>query len=126
MLNGTIKSGVLLLFVFYLASVHFLSSRFNAPGLIDRFNVAPLLNAPVETITQGLLLRYKPLNLDVLPLYIVLMLFLPLISIVSHSATTRWQPSEPLTSTSSRMRASAAGSESRVRVASAPPAARPM
>jgi hypothetical protein len=31
------------------------------------------LNAPVETITQGLLLRYKPLNLDVLPLYVVLM-----------------------------------------------------
>ena len=63
----------ILLFVIYLASVHFLASHFNAPGLIDRFNVAPLLNAPVETITQGLLLRYKPLNLDVLPLYVVLM-----------------------------------------------------
>ena len=63
----------ILLFVFYLASVHLLSNGFNAPGLVDRFNVAPLLNAPVETITQGLLLRYKPLNLDVLPLYVVLM-----------------------------------------------------
>jgi len=63
----------ILLFIFYLASVHFLSTHFTAPGLIDRFNVAPLLNAPVETITQGLLLRYKPLNLDVLPLYVVLM-----------------------------------------------------
>jgi hypothetical protein len=63
----------ILLFVFYLASVHFLSSSFIAPGLVDRFNVVPLLNAPVETITQGLLLRYKPLNLDVLPLYVVLM-----------------------------------------------------
>ena len=63
----------ILLFVIYLASVHFLSNRFNAPDFIDRFNVAPLLNAPVETITQGLLLRYKPLNLDVLPLYVVLM-----------------------------------------------------
>src|SRR6266511_1892293 len=63
----------ILLFVFYLASIHFLSNRFNAPGLVDRFNVVPLLNAPVETITQGLLLRYKPLNLDVLPLYVVLM-----------------------------------------------------
>ncbi len=62
-----------LLFVFYLASVHLLSDWFNAPNFIDRFNVAPLLNAPVETITQGLLLRYKPLNLDVLPLYVVLM-----------------------------------------------------
>ena len=63
----------ILLFVIYLASVHLLSSKFNAPDFIDRFNVAPLLNAPVETITQGLLLRYKPLNLDVLPLYVVLM-----------------------------------------------------
>ena len=63
----------ILLFVIYLASVHFLSNKFNAPDFIDRFNVAPLLNAPVETITQGLLLRYKPLNLDVLPLYVVLM-----------------------------------------------------
>ena len=63
----------ILLFVFYLASVHFLSNSFNAPDLIDRFNVAPLLNAPVEAITQGLLLRYKPVNLDVLPLYVVLM-----------------------------------------------------
>ena len=63
----------ILLFVIYLASVHFLSNSFNAPVFIDRFNVAPLLNAPVETITQGLLLRYKPLNLDVLPLYVILM-----------------------------------------------------
>src|SRR3954454_11150411 len=59
-----------LLLVFYLASVHFLSNWFDAPDFIDRFNVAPLLTAPVETIVQGLLLRYKPLNLDVLPLYV--------------------------------------------------------
>jgi hypothetical protein len=63
----------ILLFIFYLASVHFLANSFNAPDLIHRFNVAPLVNAPVEAITQGLLLRYKPLNLDVLPLYVVLM-----------------------------------------------------
>ena len=62
-----------LLFVIYLASVHFLSNRFDAPELIDRFNVGPLLSAPAEMMTQGLLLRYKPLNLDVLPLYVVLM-----------------------------------------------------
>ena len=63
----------ILLFVFYLASVHFLSNTFETPDFIDRFNVGPLLAAPVETIKQGLLLRYKPLNLDVLPLYVVLM-----------------------------------------------------
>ncbi len=53
-------------FVIYLASVHLLSNRFDAPELIDRFNVGPLLNAPAETMTQRLLLRYEPLNLDVL------------------------------------------------------------
>jgi hypothetical protein len=63
----------ILLFVLYLTSVHVLADKFNTPDFIDVFNVAPLLNAPVETLTQGLLLRYKPLNLDVLPLYVVLM-----------------------------------------------------
>ena len=48
-------------------------NRFNAPDLVDLFNAAPVTSAPVEMITQGLLLRYKPLNLDVLPLYVVLM-----------------------------------------------------
>jgi hypothetical protein len=38
------------------------------------------LNAPVETITQGLLLRYKPLNLDVLPLYVALTAAFPPVS----------------------------------------------
>jgi hypothetical protein len=63
----------ILLFVAYLTSIHFLSERFDALDFIDLFNVAPLLSAPVETLTEGFLLRYKPLNLDVLPLYVVLM-----------------------------------------------------
>ncbi|MFB6450580.1 OpgC domain-containing protein [Bradyrhizobium tunisiense] len=62
-----------LLFVFYISSIHFLSQEFNVPRFIDQFNVAPLTNAPVETLLQGLVLRYKPVNLDVLPLYVVLM-----------------------------------------------------
>jgi hypothetical protein len=62
-----------LLFVFYLTSVLVLANRFNASDFIDRFNVAPLLVAPVDTLAQGLMLKYKPLNLDVLPLYVVLM-----------------------------------------------------
>src|SRR5690349_11480797 len=61
------------LFVIYPASVHFLSPRFNAPDLVDQFNAGSVVDAPVEMMTQGLLLRYKPLNLDVLPLYVVLM-----------------------------------------------------
>ena len=37
------------------------------------------LKQPDVTIIQALLLRFRPVNMDVLPLYIVLMLFLPMI-----------------------------------------------
>jgi hypothetical protein len=66
-----------LLLMFYLASIHFLSQTFNAPDFIDRYNVAPLTSAPVEALIHGLILKYKPVNLDVLPLYVVLMACFP-------------------------------------------------
>ncbi|MCA1545558.1 OpgC domain-containing protein [Bradyrhizobium sp. BRP19] len=70
----------IVLFMIYLAFIHFLSERFNAPDLIDLFNAGPVTSAPIEMMRQGLLLRYKPLNLDVLPLYVVLMgLFPPIL-----------------------------------------------
>src|SRR5450759_277975 len=69
-----------LLFVFYLTSVHYLAHNFNIPQLMDQFNVTRLMEYPVETLTQGLLLKLKPLNLDILPLYIVLMgMFAPVL-----------------------------------------------
>lgn len=67
----------ILLFIFYLTSVHYLAHNFNVPHLMDQFNVARLMEFPVETLTQGLVLKFKPLNLDVLPLYIVLMAVFP-------------------------------------------------
>ena len=66
-----------LLFVFYMTSVHYLAHKFNIPHLMDQFNVGRLMEYPVETLTQGLLLKLKPLNLDILPLYIVLMGMFP-------------------------------------------------
>lgn len=66
-----------LLFVFYMTSVHFVAHSFDIPHLMDQFNVARLMEYPVETLSQGLILRLKPLNLDVLPLYIVLMGLFP-------------------------------------------------
>ena len=66
-----------LLFVFYMTSVHYLAHKFDIPHLMDEFNVARLMDYPVETMTHGLLLKLKPLNLDVLPLYIVLMGIFP-------------------------------------------------
>ena len=66
-----------LLFIFYLTAVHLLAHKFDDPHLMDRFNVALLMNLPVETLSQGLVLKFKQLNLDVLPLYIVLMVAFP-------------------------------------------------
>jgi hypothetical protein len=65
--------------LFYLTSVHYLSHRFDDPHFMDQFNVAYLMNSPVETLSQGLLLKFKPLNLDVLPLYIVVMAAFPIV-----------------------------------------------
>jgi hypothetical protein len=66
-----------LLFIFYLTSIHYLAHNFNISHLMDQFNVAPLMESPVETLSQGLILKFKPLNLDILPLYIVLMAMFP-------------------------------------------------
>jgi hypothetical protein len=66
-----------LLFVFYTAAIGYVAQRYGHSHLLDEFNVAGLIEKPVTTLTQGLLLKFKPLNLDVLPLYIVLMAGFP-------------------------------------------------
>jgi hypothetical protein len=66
-----------ILFVIYIVSIGYVAQRFGDPDIINEFNVAGLVDNPIETLRQGLLLKFKPLNLDVLPLYIVLMGFFP-------------------------------------------------
>ena len=51
--------------------------RYSDPEIINEFNVAGLVDNAIETLRQGLLLKFKPVNLDVLPLYIVLMGLFP-------------------------------------------------
>jgi len=67
----------IILFVIYIVSIGYVAQRFGDPDIINEFNVAGLVDNPIETLRQGLLLKFKPLNLDVLPLYIVLMGFFP-------------------------------------------------
>ena len=66
-----------ILFVIYIAAIGYVAQRYNDPDIISEFNVAGLVDNPLQTLSQGLLLKFKPLNLDVLPLYIVLMAFFP-------------------------------------------------
>lgn len=67
----------IVLFVVYLATIGFVADRFDSTTIIHQFNVAGLIENPFQLLWQGLLLRFKPLNLDVLPLYIVLMALFP-------------------------------------------------
>lgn len=61
------------LFVLYAAMIGHIAQSYDNPTLINEFNIAGLVSNPFDVLTQGLLLRFKPLNMDVLPLYIVLL-----------------------------------------------------
>jgi hypothetical protein len=67
----------IILFVIYIAAISYLALRFGDSEIINEFNVAGLVDQATETLRQGLILKFKPVNLDVLPLYIVLMGFFP-------------------------------------------------
>lgn len=67
----------IILFVIYIVSIGYVAQRYSDPEIINEFNVAGLVDSAVETLRQGLLLKFKPVNLDVLPLYIILMGLFP-------------------------------------------------
>lgn len=68
-----------LLFVFYVAAIGWIAQTYNYSNLLHEFNVAGLVADPIAYLGQGLALRFKPLNMDVLPLYILLMASFPFI-----------------------------------------------
>jgi hypothetical protein len=74
----------IILFVIYIVAIGYVAFRYSDPDIINEFNVAGLAgDNAIETLRQGLLLKFKPVNLDVLPLYIVLMgLFPPVLWII--------------------------------------------
>ena len=65
------------LFVVYIDLIGYVARKSHAPELIGEFNVTGIVDHAVRTLIHGLLLQAKPLNLDVLQLFIVLMAFLP-------------------------------------------------
>ena len=59
--------------VIYVALVASVSQGLHDPDDLDQFNIAAFMNEPLGQFIQALGLRYKPVNLDVLPLYILLL-----------------------------------------------------
>ena len=67
------------LFTIFLAEISYVATRFENPLYSEEMGILDFLKQPDVTIVQALLLRFRPVNMDVLPLYIILMLALPLI-----------------------------------------------
>ena len=67
------------LFVIYIAEIAYVMSSFENPLYAEEMNALDFLKNPDVTIIQALLLKFKPANMDVLPLYIVLLLLFPLV-----------------------------------------------
>ncbi len=74
---GQLYVAHVLLFVIYITAIGYVAQKYHEPDIIDEFNISGLVVNPIETLSQGLLLKFKPVNLDVLPLYIVLMGLFP-------------------------------------------------
>ena len=65
------------LFAIYIAEIAYVSSSFENPLYVEEMNALDFLKTPDVTIIQALLLKFKPANMDVLPLYIVLLVMFP-------------------------------------------------
>jgi hypothetical protein len=65
------------LLAIYLAEIAYVASSFDNPLYTEEMGVLNFLKNPDVTILQALLLKFKPVNMDVLPLYILLLLWFP-------------------------------------------------
>jgi hypothetical protein len=66
----------MILFVIYLAEIAHVSASFN-PLFSEEMGIFDFLRQPDVILLQALLLKFKPVNMDVLPLYIVLLIGFP-------------------------------------------------
>src|SRR5215510_5475773 len=67
----------IVLFVFYINLIGYVARKARASEIIGDYNAIGIVDHTVRTLIHGLLLQAKPLNLEVLQLFIVLMAALP-------------------------------------------------
>jgi hypothetical protein len=76
------------LLAIYLAEISYVASSFENPLYVEEMNALNFLRQPEIAIIQALMLKFKPVNMDVLPLYIVLLLIFPAVLWVLLRSTT--------------------------------------
>jgi hypothetical protein len=65
------------LFTIFMAEIAYVAATFDNPLYAEEMNILNFLKEPDVTIFEALILKFKPVNMDVLPLYIVLLLLFP-------------------------------------------------
>ena len=65
------------LFTIFMAEIAYVAATFENPLYAEEMKILDFLKQPDITIFQALLLKFKPVNMDVLPPYIVLLLLFP-------------------------------------------------
>ncbi len=80
-----------LLFAVLIAEVAVVTAIVQQPFYVEEMGVRHFFSEPGDAMVQALLLRFRPLNMDVLPLYVVLMLSLPVVLLLA-----KWRPNLPL------------------------------
>jgi hypothetical protein len=76
------------LFAIYMAEISYVATSFDNPLYAEEMNILDFLKQPDMTIIQALLLKFKPVNMDILPLYIILLLlFPPILWLLQHWRT---------------------------------------
>jgi hypothetical protein len=60
-----------------MAEIAYVAATFDNPLYAEEMNILDFLKQPDITIFQALILKFKPVNMDVLPLYIILLLLFP-------------------------------------------------
>ncbi|CAN5921237.1 OpgC domain-containing protein [soil metagenome] len=76
----------ILLFVAFTAQIVWVSIARDMPSLIEEMELMGLGQNPYQAILEAALLKFRPVNLDVLPLYIVLLAAFPFVL----PAVVRW------------------------------------
>src|SRR5471030_1043350 len=80
----------ILLFVAFVALIAWFSTKRDATARIEEMQLMGLGQDPYQALLEAALLKFRPVNLDVLPLYIVLLAFFPL----ALPAIMRWRSEE--------------------------------
>ena len=65
------------LFIIFLAEISFVTRGFENPLFAEEMGIVEFLQRPDIALLQAVLLTFKPVNMDILPVYILLLIWFP-------------------------------------------------